>query len=147
MSTDLLISSRCYANSVFHPSEVRVPDSTGANSGSSTMRVAPIDNHWWYDWRLKYLRSQGGRSNPGWLLNKTSRLRVSSWLVIQCFVSSTIIGTLRETFGEKFYQEVRFKPRQQRCWHRNFFCLIKRNKNLSTSYLNDSVYIQIITNF
>ena len=27
-----------------------------------------------------------------------------------------------------------------------FFCLIKRNKNLSKSYLNDSVYIQIITN-
>ena len=27
-----------------------------------------------------------------------------------------------------------------------FFFLIKRNKNLSTSYLNDSVYIQTITN-
>ena len=36
------------------PSEVGkwVPDNIGANSGSSTMRIAPIDHHWWYDRRL-----------------------------------------------------------------------------------------------
>ena len=43
--------SRCWANSAFHPFEVGkwVPDNTGANSGSSTMRVAPMDHLWWYD--------------------------------------------------------------------------------------------------
>ena len=52
--TDPPISSLCQANSAFHPSEVGkwVPDNTGANSGSQTMRVAPIDHHWWYDRRL-----------------------------------------------------------------------------------------------
>ena len=45
---------RCQANSGIQPSEVGkwVPDNTGAKSGSSTMRVAPIDHHWWYDLRL-----------------------------------------------------------------------------------------------
>ena len=43
--------SRCLANSAFHPSEIGkwVPDTPGANFRSSTMRVAPISQYWWYD--------------------------------------------------------------------------------------------------
>ena len=43
--------SRCLANSAFHPSEIGkwVPDTPGANFRSSTMRVAPIGQYWWYD--------------------------------------------------------------------------------------------------
>ena len=39
-----------------------MPENTGANTGSSTMKVALIDHHWWYDRRLStYVpRSVGG---------------------------------------------------------------------------------------
>ena len=54
ISTDFPISWRCWANSVYLPSEVGkwVPDNNGANSESSTTRVGPIDYHWWYDRQL-----------------------------------------------------------------------------------------------
>ena len=58
------------ANSVFHPSEVGkwVPDNTGANSESSTMRVAPIDQHRWYDRRLRtYGPGSVGRTHVNWV--------------------------------------------------------------------------------
>ena len=58
--------SSCFqANSAFHPSEVgkRVPDNTGANSGSSMMRAAPIGHHWWYDrWVSTYDPGSIGRT-------------------------------------------------------------------------------------
>ena len=45
------ISPRCWANSAFHHSEVGklVTGNTGPNINSTTMRVAPIDHHWWYN--------------------------------------------------------------------------------------------------
>ena len=43
------------ANPSFHSSEVGEwqPDDTGAKSGSSAMRFAPIDHRWWYNRGLR----------------------------------------------------------------------------------------------
>ena len=68
-TTDHLISSHYQANSAFHPSQVGklVTDKTGANSVSSTMRVAPIDHRWWYDrWLSTYNPGSVGHTQVGW---------------------------------------------------------------------------------
>ena len=68
--TDLPTFSRYQTNSAFHPSKVGkwVPDNTGANSGSSTMSVTPIDHHWWYDRRLRtYDPGSVGRTHVNWV--------------------------------------------------------------------------------
>ena len=70
MPIDLPPSSQRYANSAIHPSEVGkgVTDNTGANSGSSSMRVAPIDHHWWYDQRPRtYDPGSVGRTHVNWV--------------------------------------------------------------------------------
>ena len=45
-----------------------VPDNTAANSGSSTMKIAPIDHHWWYDQQLHtYNSGSVGRTHVNWV--------------------------------------------------------------------------------
>ena len=71
-------------SSVVHPSEASkwVLHNTGARSGSSTMRVAPIDHHWWYDRRL-------GTYNP----RSVGRTRVESFngISVQVYTVSFLV--------------------------------------------------------
>ena len=92
--TDLPTSSRCKANSAFHPSEVGkwVPDNTGANSGSSTMRVAPIDHHRWYDRRLRtYDPGSVGRTHVNWVDGTSVQVCIVSFIIV-CINAFKLIG-------------------------------------------------------
>ena len=62
-----------------------VPDNTGADSGSSTMRVAPIDYHWWYDRRLRtYHPGLVGHTQVNWVDETSVQLCIVSFLGTLC---------------------------------------------------------------
>ena len=77
-----------------HPSEVGkwVPDNTGANSGSSTMRVAPIDHHRWYDRRLRtYDPGSVGRTHVNWVDGTSVQVCIVSFIIV-CINAFKLIG-------------------------------------------------------
>ena len=128
-SSDLQTSSRFWANPALYLFEVDklVPGNTEANTGSWTMIVAPINRHWWYNYRLKtYVprpvgRTQIGKSRP----------------------SLTAQGVLISFFNEALKWVSNFvkflSPNFQQIWWRpNLFTFIKasfQNKNTPSGCL------------
>ena len=97
--------------------------------------------------KAKYLRSQVCRSHPSWLFNGISRLRVSSYLV--CYTILRFVNIYRYfrwDIWRKTISRGTLEASLTKMLVEIFFCSIKRNKKLSKSYLNDPVYIQILTN-